>query len=74
MRAPYFPATFEGTASTKRFIQLDVKNRTPLQLEKDLVVDFFPLKHPGGSFAYRFRQAGKTFIFATDAEFHRRNF
>jgi phosphoribosyl 1,2-cyclic phosphodiesterase len=69
MKAPYFPATFEGTASTKRFIQLDVKKRTPLQLEKDLVVDFFPLKHPGGSFAYRFRQAGRTFIFATDAEF-----
>jgi ribonuclease BN (tRNA processing enzyme) len=38
-------------------------------LEDDLVVDFYPLKHPGGSFAYRFKQAGKTFIFATDAEF-----
>jgi phosphoribosyl 1,2-cyclic phosphodiesterase len=69
MRAPYFPAPFEGTASTKRYIQLDVKKRTSLQLEKDLAIDYFPLKHPGGSFAYRFKQSGKTFIFATDAEF-----
>jgi phosphoribosyl 1,2-cyclic phosphodiesterase len=69
MRAPYFPAPFEGTASTKRYIQLDIKKRTPIHLEEDLVVDYFPLKHPGGCFAYRFKQAGKTFIFATDAEF-----
>jgi len=69
MRAPYFPAPYEGTASTKTYTLLDVKKRTPLQLEEDLLVDYFPLKHPGGSFAYRFRQKGKTFIFATDAEF-----
>jgi phosphoribosyl 1,2-cyclic phosphodiesterase len=69
MAAPYFPAVFESTESTKEFIHLDVKNRTPIKLEDDLFVDFFPLKHPGGSFAYRFKQAGKTFIFATDAEF-----
>lgn len=69
MKAPYFPAPYEGTASTKHYIQLDVKKRAPLKLEDDLIVDYFPLKHPGGSFAYRFRQKGKTFIFATDAEF-----
>jgi len=69
MRAPYFPATFEGTESTKEYVLLDARARKPLQLEDDLVVDLFPLKHPGGSFAYRFKQAGKTFIFATDSEF-----
>ncbi len=69
MRAPYFPVFFEKTESTKRFIKLDAKRRTPEQLEEDLVVDFYPLKHPGGSFAYRFKQAGKIFIFASDAEF-----
>jgi phosphoribosyl 1,2-cyclic phosphodiesterase len=69
MRAPYFPAPFEGTESTKNYIYLDPKKRSSLKLEDDLVVDFYPLKHPGGSFAYRFKQAGKTFIFATDAEF-----
>ncbi|MBN2077495.1 MAG: MBL fold metallo-hydrolase [Spirochaetes bacterium] len=69
MRSPFFPAPFERTESTKRFIHLDPKKREPIRLEEDLVVDFFPLKHPGGSFAYRFRQGGKSFVFATDAEF-----
>jgi phosphoribosyl 1,2-cyclic phosphodiesterase len=69
MRAPYFPAPYEGTESSKNYILLDARKRLPIRLEEDLVVDFFPLKHPGGSFAYRFRQSGKTFIFATDAEF-----
>jgi phosphoribosyl 1,2-cyclic phosphodiesterase len=69
MQAPYFPAVFNKTESTKKYIKLDAKKRTPAQLEDDLIVDFYPLKHPGGSFAYRFKQAGKIFIFATDAEF-----
>ena len=69
MRPPYFPAPFDKTESSKNFMFLDPKHPTPLQIEEDLVIDYFPLKHPGGSFAYRFRQAGKTFIFATDAEF-----
>ncbi len=69
MRSPFFPAAFERTESTKRFIHLDPRKRVPLRMEDDLTIDFFPLKHPGGSFAYRFRQSGKTFIFATDAEF-----
>jgi ribonuclease BN (tRNA processing enzyme) len=69
MYAPFFPATFEGTDSSKTFTYLDPKKMASVQLEDDLIVDFFPLKHPGGSFAYRFKQAGKIFIFATDAEF-----
>ncbi len=69
MRAPYFPATFSGTPSTKTYTTLDVKNRPALQIEEDLTVEFYPLKHPGGSFAYKFTQNGKVFIFATDAEF-----
>lgn len=69
MNPPFFPATFEGTASSKVFHELDVKNRQSLFLEEDLKVDFYPMKHPGGSFAYRFTQDGKTFIFATDAEY-----
>ncbi|MCU0847655.1 MAG: MBL fold metallo-hydrolase [Spirochaetes bacterium] len=69
MSSPFFPATFEATGSTKKYHFLDTKNRTQLKLEDDLVVDFYPLKHPGGSFAYRFKQGGKNFVFATDAEF-----
>lgn len=69
MSPPFFPAPFEKTQSRKEFHLLDVTNRQSLKLEEDLVLDFYPLKHPGGSFAYRFRQGGRTFIFATDAEF-----
>lgn len=69
MEAPNFPATFSGTASTKEFHILDTKSTEPLQLEDDLFVDLHPLTHPNGSYAYRFKQRGKTFIFATDAEF-----
>ncbi len=69
MSAPNFPATFDGTASTKEFHLLDAGKSEPYQLEDDLFVDLHPLTHPNGSFAYRFKQNGKTFIFATDAEF-----
>lgn len=69
MKAPYFPATFEGTASTKKYHLLDAKSRAPFNMEDDLLISYHPLKHPGGSFAYRFEQAGRVFIFATDAEF-----
>jgi len=67
MNSPFFPAPFNGTASTKKFHLL--KEGEPFKLEDDLSVDFYPLKHPGGSFAFRFKEAGKIFIFATDAEF-----
>jgi len=69
MVSPYFPATFEGTPSVKHFHYLDPRDRKQVKFEDDLLVDLYPLKHPGGSFAYRFKQAGKIFIFATDAEF-----
>lgn len=69
MQSPYFPAPFDRTESTKNHVQLDVNNIEPIRLEDGMVVDFHPMKHPGGSFAYRFKQKGKTFIFATDAEF-----
>lgn len=69
MSAPNFPATFDGTASTKEFHLLKPGTSESYQLEEDLTIDLHPLTHPNGSFAYRFRQKGKTFIFATDAEF-----
>jgi phosphoribosyl 1,2-cyclic phosphodiesterase len=67
MASPFFPAPFEGTASTKKYVL--IKKGESLQLEDDLFVECHPLKHPGGSFAYRFREGNKIFIFATDAEF-----
>jgi phosphoribosyl 1,2-cyclic phosphodiesterase len=69
MNPPFFPATFEGTASEKSFVFLEKNENLPLKLEKDLTVDIHPLKHPNGSYAYKFRQKDKVFIFATDCEF-----
>ncbi len=69
MSSPYFPATFEGTASTKHYFNIESALRSPLKLEDDLEISIYPLKHPQGCHAYRFRQNGKNFIFATDTEF-----
>ena len=69
MKAPFFPANFDDTASTKIYHKLDSANPKPIKFKNGLEIDFYPLKHPGGSFAYRFKQNNKTFIFATDAEF-----
>ncbi len=67
--APFFPGIFNDTPSMKNFYLLDTKNRTSVKFEDDLIMDYFPLNHPCGSFAYRFKQNNKIFIFATDAEF-----
>lgn len=69
MSTPYFPATFSGTASTKNYHNIEDAKNKPIHLEDDLEVSIFPLKHPQGCFAYRFKQKNKIFIFATDTEF-----
>ncbi|MDH4220980.1 MAG: MBL fold metallo-hydrolase [Candidatus Aminicenantes bacterium] len=64
----FFPVTFDSMASTKLFHLL--RKDHSLDLEKEgVTVDFHPLIHPGGSYAYRFKKNGQTFIFATDSEF-----
>ncbi len=62
----FFPVTLESTLSKKEFHPMDNK---PITFSDGTIVDFHPLRHPGGSFAFRFRRNGKIFIFATDAEF-----
>ncbi len=64
----FFPIAFEAMGATKHFHHLK-ETDAPTDLGDGLTVDFHPLKHPGGSFAYRFRRDKHTFIFATDAEF-----
>lgn len=63
----FFPIPFSALASTKLFTCLSLGET--LNLEGNCKVSFYPLKHPGGSFAYRVEENGKVFIFATDAEF-----
>ena len=63
----YFPMPFHGTASKKMFNFLSEGEK--LSFPDGMQVEFHPLKHPGGSYAYKFTENGKVFIFATDAEF-----
>lgn len=63
----FFPVPFEQTASRKTFTKLD--EGAALPLADGTLLDFYPLRHPGGSYAYRFRKDGATFVFATDCEF-----
>ncbi|MCB1144199.1 MAG: MBL fold metallo-hydrolase [Leptospiraceae bacterium] len=63
----FFPMPFHGTASTKKFHHL--QKDEVIEFEDGMKVSFHPLKHPGGSYAYKFEEKGKKFIFATDAEF-----
>lgn len=67
MEFVFFPVQFDMIASTKKFNL--IKKGAPVQPEDNLTIDCYPLRHPGGSYAYRFREGDKTFIFATDAEF-----
>jgi phosphoribosyl 1,2-cyclic phosphodiesterase len=67
MQPKFFPVDFGITMSKKSFNL--VKQGQKLDFPDGMSVECFPLKHPGGSFAYKFIENGKIFIFATDAEF-----
>lgn len=66
---PFFPVTINSTVSEKKFQLLYYTDQTPLEFAGGLQIDFCRLNHPNGSTAYRFKENGKTFIFATDVEF-----
>ncbi len=66
MKPPFFPATFESTGSTKKYTFIEPGN--VLRLEDDFSVECYSLKHPNRSYAYKFAEKGKTFIFSTDVE------
>jgi phosphoribosyl 1,2-cyclic phosphodiesterase len=63
----FFPKEFDAMEATKKFHI--IKEGESVQLEEGLTISCFNLKHPGGSMAYRFDENGKSFVFATDAEF-----
>ncbi|HEY1407203.1 MAG TPA: MBL fold metallo-hydrolase [Spirochaetota bacterium] len=63
----FFPKPFEAMEATKEFHLIN--EGEIFSPEKSISISCQKIKHPGGSMAYRFDEAGKTFIFATDAEF-----
>jgi len=64
MESPFFPISFEETKSEKKFIKVP-SNSFHIG---DVQISHIPLNHPQGSYAYRFRENGKSIVFATDTE------
>jgi phosphoribosyl 1,2-cyclic phosphodiesterase len=63
MLAPYFPVRLENMGAQKRFHQL----RAPVQIG-GITVQYKKMNHPGDSYSYLVREAGRRFIYATDTE------
>lgn len=64
----HFPVTLEAMSAEIDFIQLP---ETPIKIG-EFDVATIPLRHPGGSFGYRVSKGKKAFIYATDAEYIKR--
>lgn len=62
----HFPVPFDGLLSSKTFTQHAEGETFDLY---GVQVTSKGVRHPGGSFSYKFQQDGKTLIFGTDAEF-----
>lgn len=62
----YFPVAFESFSADIEIISLDSQNDCTLG---DVRITWLEMDHPGSSFAYRVEYQGKTFIYATDAEY-----
>lgn len=63
----HFPIGFKGLSSTKNFHCFKEAETVKIQ---NLEVSSKALRHPGGSYSYKLTENGKTFIFASDAEFN----
>ncbi|OHD10501.1 MAG: hypothetical protein A2Y41_09245 [Spirochaetes bacterium GWB1_36_13] len=63
----HFPVEMTDMASFKSFFQLSPEGFIQLNNVK---IRILPLRHPGGSFSYRFDfPDGKSFVYATDGEY-----
>ena len=70
MRPPYFPVTMDAMPATLRFVYLQGDSVRIGGAE----VRWKRMNHPGGAFAYRITENGKSVIFATDSEVTDREF
>ncbi|MCC5814811.1 MAG: MBL fold metallo-hydrolase [Leptospira sp.] len=68
MKKEFFPIEFHDTSSQKEFILFQPGETLEFE-EGRMKIEVHPLKHPGNSYAYKFIENEKIFIFATDAEF-----
>jgi phosphoribosyl 1,2-cyclic phosphodiesterase len=70
MRPPYFPVTMDAMPAELRFIYLQGESVRIGSAE----IRWKRMNHPGGSFAYKITDGGKSVIFATDSEVTDREF
>jgi phosphoribosyl 1,2-cyclic phosphodiesterase len=70
MKPPYFPVTMDAMQAELRFSYLQGESIRV----GDAEIRWKRMNHPGGSFAYKISQNGKSVIFATDAEVTDREF
>jgi phosphoribosyl 1,2-cyclic phosphodiesterase len=70
MKPPYFPVTMDAMQAELRFVYLRGESARLGTAE----IRWKRMNHPGGSFAYRITDGGKSVIFATDSEVTDREF
>lgn len=70
MKPPYFPVTMDAMQAELRFIYLQGESVRIGAAE----IRWKRMNHPGGSFAYKIMENGKSVIFATDSEVTDREF
>ncbi|HTO20983.1 MAG TPA: MBL fold metallo-hydrolase [Spirochaetia bacterium] len=70
MRPPYFPVTMDIMPASLKFVYLQGDRVRVAGAE----VQWKRMNHPGGAFAYRVTEKGKSVVFATDAEITDREF
>lgn len=64
----HFPVPYEGLRSTKNYHFMNEGQF--YKLGSNITACSKAVRHPGGSFSYKFIEDGKTFIFCSDAEFN----
>jgi len=70
MKPPYFPVTMDAMPAALRFVYLQGDSVRIGGAE----VRWKRMNHPGGAFAYRITENGKSVVFATDSEVTDREF
>jgi len=70
MRPPYFPVTMDVMPASLKFVYLQGDRARVAGAE----VQWKRMNHPGGAFAYRVTEKGRSVVFATDAEITDREF
>jgi phosphoribosyl 1,2-cyclic phosphodiesterase len=70
MKPPYFPVTMDAMQAELRFVYLQGESVRIGNAE----VRWKRMNHPGGAFAYKITENGKSLVFATDSEVTDREF